>query len=675
MEQVNAKAARAYASLIHSCVQRMLAACNEHCTGYRRSTLWAYKLFDSSLSPLASRSKLDRLLDKQQPHLVRFSTSEGNLAIFQQALQKVAVGLCRKGFGSCQQGEGKLDSVVCALQELFSDFMWGPLFLSDSSSSDEDLGRQKRSNCPGWNPLQIRENVVILFSPLPTLTKSFANFVDTLNPRDSGVDQDLMRAFSRKLKFLQEPFRLHNIHTCWIDIPVSTSTLPLQDQELPVSIDPEQRVDRCSIHSELAAARWSFMGLDTFAIASDSIPKSMLWSSIAYPAPPVGPSASKMFAKLRIVVQGKNAVKLQPEVCRVVVVPLVSNYLDTRLMKENALHPLSKGTSLVKSISNKQELQVLPSAKMKIVLKSLVPKQDVVLKIGLKRYLVYHHAGVGTIGKKESDTDSAQDESLRECRFQMNDSSHNTYGDEIFQQLQQQPMKYEPGEPAWQLLLIAIARTESVAKVDLYQDGLCISAILEPITVHYAVLMQEDQGFEPASSESLMLQCQSLRAFNASGPLVTIKEEDENRSREHSASDEGAKVKQEGRPEKRSSPSITEQDCPAVKRERLACDKEGKQPFRTKYNHRFKGEIYSRTKHWQFILQRGKVGTGKHQIENTYVCPGQGQRPTKVLLALKCWLDQLHVCREQQAAPQDMPSSLMVIGMFTLTVCLIWRTF
>lgn len=128
-------------------------------------------------------------------------------------------------------------------------------------------------------------------------------------------------------------------------------------------------------------------------------------------------------------------------------------------------------------------------------------------------------------------------------------------------------LSFEPGERAWQVLLIAIARKRSVAEVDLYVDGNCSSAILEPITVQYAAFLQKDQSSTTVSSDcsmQLLVQHSGSKSLFTSPLLQTVGKSGEGADLEGS---ECGRIKQEMRPRKRIASTIPAEEAP-LSRER-----------------------------------------------------------------------------------------------------------
>lgn len=485
--QGNLNASQAYSALIYSCIERILAVCNEHNIGHRRSISWSYKLFDSSLSPSASSSTLQKLLTDKlggQKQIGRFKSGEEDSGHFQQTLHTVATGVSSR-CDPCQPTRSRADFVVRALQELLSDFNWNSVHISDGSSSEEDQTR-RRGEDQDVTSFSSQHNLVIVFSHLPDGMEEFANYMNIPAP---ARDTDLLKALSLKIKRLQEPFRLQGIRACWIDMPRVSPALTSHVRSPSAFTETDRNPQRPELHAVFAKSKWKFTTMDALAVASDCIPPSMLWFSIFHPDLEVQPSAHRMHCKLRISVQGRDGSQLQPEVCKLEAVSLRSNVVDSALMKENVSAMLKSGLLSSKE-GTPTSVNCSSPPVVKIVVKSLIPKQDVCSKLSL-RYLLFHREE-GEASKKRNSVAFGEDVELKENPL-ADQVDADVYGHDILQQLQQEPTKFRPGDRVWQVLLISIARQKSVAEVDLYINGHCSPAILEPITLQYAALFQEYQ--------------------------------------------------------------------------------------------------------------------------------------------------------------------------------------
>lgn len=609
-------ASQAYAALIHSSVERILAVCNEHNSGHKRSTIWSYKLFDSSLSPSASSSTLQKLLKDVsggQKQIGRFKSAEEDLGLFQLTLSTVATEVS----SNCDPGQptrSKADFVIRALQEPLSDFNWNSVFICDGSSSDEDQARRRRGECQGGS----QQNLVMVFSHLPDKMEQFASF---MNMAASQGDTELFKTFSSKMKSLQEPFRLQGIRACWIDMPRVSTSLTSHGRNL----------QRPELYAVFAKTKWKYTTMDALAIASDCIPQPMLWFSVVHPDLQVQPNAHRMQCKLRISVQGRDGAPLQPEVCRLEAVSLGSNVVDSALMKENVFAILKLG--LLSSKAERLAVGSSPSLQspiVRIVVKSLILKQDVSFKCSF-RYLLYHRVECGADSKKKN--------SMALMDPLADDPASDVYGHDILQQLQQEPVSFEPGDRAWQVLLLAIARKNSVAEVDLHIDGVCSSAILEPITLQCAALLQKCQSPKPLSSDSnkqFRVQQNGPELLLTASPLQSVVKIGEGADLDGS---ERAQSKQGMRPKKRTATTISVVDGPLVKREKTECGSKSKPTCAEETKSHTKREAYSWIQHWRYILHRKTVGTGRVQIENRYMRPGPGKKPSKAISIIKCWLD------------------------------------
>ena len=652
MEQGNVNYSQAYAALIHSCIERILIACNEDNTRHKSSTSWGYKFFDSSLSPSASSSTILKLLKDSSgglKHIGGLKSAEENLGLFQETLSRVAAEVGSRSGDPCQVTHGKVDFLVRALQELLSDFTWNSVIISDGSSSDEDQARRRRGERQGGTSISIQQNLVMVFSHMPENMEQFAGFMNLSTSPEAAKDTELLKAFSLKMKRLQEPFRLQGIRACWIDMPRVSTSVVGQGCGLSVSTETDQKPRR-QLYTVFAQMKWKYTTMDALAIASECLPPALVWSSVAYPDLHVQPNALRMQAKLRITVQDRDGKRFQPDICRLEVVPLGPNVVGSALMKESVSELLKKGSlsSKAERLSSVKCSSVQPPV-VKIVVKSLVLKQDVTFKCSL-RYLLHHRVERGADLKTRKKTTPAEKEAQK--LDLVDDATSDVSEHDILKQLQLEPTSLEPGERAWQVLLIAIARKRGVAEVDLYVDGNCSSAILEPITVQYAALLQKDLSSNNLScdcSKQVLVQYGGSKSLVTSPPLQTV-------VKSEGADLEGSecgRIQQEMRLRRRTASTIPVEEGPHVKREEMVGGFKQKPNGAEEINHT-RREAYSWTQHWRHILRRKSIGSGRVQIENRYMRSRLGTKPSKAVQIIKCWVDQ--VSKPVPVAEQLVPS-------------------
>ena len=186
-------------------------------------------------------------------------------------------------------------------------------------------------------------------------------------------------------------------------------------------------------------------------------------------------------------------------------------------------------------------------------------------------------------------------------------------------QLQVEPTSFEPGEGAMRVFLIAIARKRGVAEVDLYVDGNCSCAILEPITVQDAALLQTDpssNNLRCDCSKQVLVQYSGWKSLVTSPPLQTaVKSEGADLK-----GSECGRIKQEVRPRKRTACIMSVEECPHAKREKMVGGFNQKPNGAEEISHT-KREAYSWTHYWRHILRRKSISSGRVQIENRYMRP------------------------------------------------------
>lgn len=123
---------------------------------------------------------------------------------------------------------------------------------------------------------------------------------------------------------------------------------------------------------------------------------------------------------------------------------------------------------------------------------------------------------------------------------------------------------------------------------------------------------------------------------------------------------EYARSKPGTRSRKRPAAPTSEVDGPIVKRVKVECGSKNKTTCGEESKHT-RRESYSWLQHWRYILHRKTVGTGNVKIENRYMRPGIGKKPSKAISIIKCWMDLVSKPKpliSQQIAPSSVPGTL-----------------
>ncbi|XP_068651279.1 uncharacterized protein [Aristolochia californica] len=158
------------------------------------TSLFAYKLFFSSLSPLTSSSKIHKLLGKASS--VSFDLPAVTFTSLASSLRSVASLLSLSDTDRLAVPRTSL--VAASLRQILYDYPW------ETAIHDPK----------GTQVLTLRSNLVLLFSPFPRRTSELPQFV--------GAELDDEKALSDKFSLIfsgvNEGFVNRDIHLCWVDI-------------------------------------------------------------------------------------------------------------------------------------------------------------------------------------------------------------------------------------------------------------------------------------------------------------------------------------------------------------------------------------------------------------------------------------------------------------------------
>ncbi|KAH9310357.1 hypothetical protein KI387_025392 [Taxus chinensis] len=438
-------------SAIQQSVEKLLSSCDA-------KSLWAFKLFDSSLSSYRSRSVIEQNVGKWAGH-VRFDSVQ-QTQTFISALKCLA----NAKIAECLQSSahGRAESVAQSMQELIHDYVWEPLIFDNISSGKQDFF-SKHGNF----------NLVVLFSSVPWTKTGFAEFAkDEKSCTDPPAlsDEGLMEFFSSKFRSVNESFGSRDIHFCWIDIPPPFSQTRNCGDE----------ISRGTISEAFKKMGWSFTSVDVVILASRLVPFSLIWPTIAYPR--VSPTQCSTLAEVDLELEDVDGKSLVCRTCEVQWTEL-TQVKSLNLSKDESSCIAGMDFSLVlqkhfeKSCSGHMKIHVvLPFPKEKYLdLRNIV--SSCVLLSGFSGK------------KKKCKTENNHKHFKAEGNVAREEMDKDLLGDEVLKRLQQQSEEFRCGKPAWQLLLVFLSHQNFMALVNISDKNNCsFGAILEPLTVHTAIL-------------------------------------------------------------------------------------------------------------------------------------------------------------------------------------------
>ncbi|KAJ9559257.1 hypothetical protein OSB04_013871 [Centaurea solstitialis] len=202
------------------------------------SSLFSFKLFFSSLSPLLSASTLHRLLPNHPSTSLSFNSPSQTLDSISQTLNSISDAQL-----ACSCSSSNCSHTVSSLLQLAHDYDWESDIESVSGKAIRD-------------PMDVRSNLVVLLSPVCRSLKSLADLC-VLMFRDcfSGVSD----VFSGK-----------DIHFCWIDI----------DSHGEKVESNESGEEFALVGNEIRKFGWGFCSTDLIVLGSALVSFGLVYPNI-----------------------------------------------------------------------------------------------------------------------------------------------------------------------------------------------------------------------------------------------------------------------------------------------------------------------------------------------------------------------------------------------------------
>lgn len=472
-----------YLAAIQHCVSKLLTCCNH-------DTLWAYKLFDSSLSSYRSRSMIEQNVGKWAAH-VRFDSTSETQKSFISALKCLA----NTSQADCPLGSshGRVESIARSMQELIFDYVWEPLIFDNiMNSTSKNINK---------NYFKKNSNLVVLFSALPWTKVDFAEFIK--DECSSVSCEGLLKSFSGKFKSVNESFGSRDIHVCWVDIaPIVSVSVSSQGCRRDHEISEQAVLD------VFRRMGWGFASVDTVILGSKLVPFSLIWPTIAYPS--VNLTQRSSSAEVILELEDIDGNALFCKACEVQWNALDQSNKNQDLLTmdypaiEYSGKKLSSGYMRihVSEVFHKDkcpELKRFVSSRLFLSGFSGKKKRDKTgnnhKRNGVERRPCKEEINKNLIGdkalRKVSEEDMNKglsgDEVLRKASTE--EMNRDLIGDEVLRRLQHQDGEFKCGKPAWQLLLVFLSRENCMGLVNISDgENHSFGAILQPFTVHAAIL-------------------------------------------------------------------------------------------------------------------------------------------------------------------------------------------
>ncbi|XP_047324558.1 uncharacterized protein LOC124928071 [Impatiens glandulifera] len=404
------------------------------------SSLVAFKLFFSSLSPIRSSSTVHRLLKKPFSNSLSFDDAITSFDYLRQVLNSLA------RFSSIDTELAtelsRQSHVASSLLQLVHDYAWEKL-------QTEDL--------PGTlkNFPNIRQNLVVLFSPAEGCLKCSSEFMN--EPTEDSILNEsdfLCKKFYDSFSSVKDAFSIRDIHCSWIDVVL--------DKE-----SNQENLEVGKIESVIKSLGWGFSSTNSIVLGSSLVPFGLV-----YPA--IGSSSNfKGCNALDNVVRSQLAL----EIADVRGKPLQCNLCDLDLL--NVVVPAMEATG-----SESESLELDKKFPGNFCRKITTLKIKSVFKCGDTASME------GCLSKLVLVRESSRESGSNGKKF-----SDCSVADRVLEMLSCEMSGFIPVKraPCWQILLSYLGRGGYMALVSISnENGNTFMGILRPYTVHLALLSITD---------------------------------------------------------------------------------------------------------------------------------------------------------------------------------------
>ncbi|CAI0449801.1 unnamed protein product [Linum tenue] len=404
------------------------------------SSLFSFKLFFSSLSPLLSSSKLPI----PSPSSLSFDRPASTYDSLSQTLNSSVIS--KIDWNGCRFS--RASHLAASMRQLIHDYAWDSVV---SSSIDGTP-----LNC-GFSP--VRSNLIVLFSPIIKSVNGLSEFlgVDTDDECLRDVKEFTCR-YRRLFGGVNDAFVSRDIHFSWVDVKC-----PLGSWEVNDGCD-ESLVRSGVFESGIRDLGWGFCSSDNVVLGSAVVPFGLIYPKIGISPKAIDFCCSKMIlARLSLEILNVNGKPLECKCC------------DLELSGSNSFPKLAS------SEQEKSVWEAFGDGNSKLHVKAV--KMDVVdVKSG--GYLpvpVLVHEVSGRIEKEQHGNKS------------------ELFEDKVLQMLEPEMLESltKRSGPIWQILLSFLYREGYWGSVSLSNgNGCSLAGILKPFTVSSALLWIKSDNFK-----------------------------------------------------------------------------------------------------------------------------------------------------------------------------------
>ncbi|KAB1204949.1 hypothetical protein CJ030_MR7G015217 [Morella rubra] len=230
------------------------------------SSLFSFKLFFSSLSPLLSSSKLHPFASNSS-HSLSFNDSSTTLLSLSQTLSSFHAHN-HQLFNSAPLSPPRASCLSASMRQLLHDYAWDSVI--------DDLVTGTLSNCNKNEPVILRSNLVILFSPVCRSMTCLSEFLNVENGDECLKDVDLFCAkFRTFFDDVTCGFLKRDIQFSWVDVRYE-----LGGTKCEVEVDDSELKSRL-FASGIRSLGWGFCSTDSIVLGAALVPFGLIYPKIA----------------------------------------------------------------------------------------------------------------------------------------------------------------------------------------------------------------------------------------------------------------------------------------------------------------------------------------------------------------------------------------------------------
>ncbi|CAL1404806.1 unnamed protein product [Linum trigynum] len=404
------------------------------------SSLFSFKLFFSSLSPLLSSSKLPI----PSPSSLKFDRPASTYDSLSQTLTSSVVS--KIDWSGCNSP--RASHLAASMRQLIHDYAWDSVVSSSIDGTPLDCG---------FSP--VRSNLVVLFSPIVKSLNGLSEFL--------GVDADdeclrNVEEFACRYRGLfggvNDAFVSRDIHFSWVDVKC-----PVGSWEVSGGCD-ESLVRSVVFESGIRDLGWGFCSSDNVVLGSAVVPFGLIYPRIGISPKAIDFCCSKMIlAGLSLEILDVNGKPLECKCC------------DLELAGSNSFPKLASCGQ------EKSVWEVFSGGNSKLHVRAIkMDDKDVTFAGYLPVPIVVREVS-GDLDKEQYGSQS------------------ELFEDKVLQMLEPEMVESLPKKsgPIWQILLGFLCRESYWGSVSLSNgNGCSLTGILKPFTVSSALLWIKSDKFK-----------------------------------------------------------------------------------------------------------------------------------------------------------------------------------